>query len=317
VILDAAKAVPIESEIARRGIRLIKRHNEYVGPCVVCGGRDRFSINSKKRVWHCRGCAKGGDVIALVEHIDGVDFRTAVRTLDGSAEVVSSALESKKDHRPINLVNQDAIDGQNTERALKLWNDAAPIDGTIAERYLHSRKLHDLPGDDVLRFHASCPFGKSRSDCLLALYTGIEDNKPKAIARTAINISGHKIGRLSLGPTKGAAVKLDADENVEFGLHVAEGVETALAARMRGYRPCWALGSAGALRSFPLLGGVECLTLMVDNDHPDQRGRQAGQEAATECWRRWKAAGREVLAFSTNKPGTDIADINGEDRHNG
>jgi hypothetical protein len=56
---------------------------------------------------------------------------------------------------------------------------------------------------------------------------------------------------------------------------------------------------------------------MVDNDHPDQRGRQAGQEAATECWRRWKAAGREVLAFSTNKPGTDIADINGEDRHNG
>jgi hypothetical protein len=48
---------------------------------------------------------------------------------------------------------------------------------------------------------------------------------------------------------------------------------------------------------------------MVDNDPPDQRGRRAGDEAATECWHRWRGAGREVQAYSTNKTGTDIADV--------
>jgi hypothetical protein len=47
----------------------------------------------------------------------------------------------------------------------------------------------------------------------------------------------------------------------------------------------------------------------VDNDPPDQRGRRAGDEAATECWRRRKDAGREVQAYGTNKTGTVIADV--------
>jgi putative DNA primase/helicase len=72
--------VPIESEIARRGIKLRGRI-ERSGPCPICGGKDRFSINTKKGVWHCRSCDKGGDVIELVRHLDGVDFKTACTTL--------------------------------------------------------------------------------------------------------------------------------------------------------------------------------------------------------------------------------------------
>jgi putative DNA primase/helicase len=101
----------------------------------------------------------------------------------------------------------------------------------------------------------------------------------------------------------------DASENVELGLAIGEGLETTLAGRQLGFGPAWALGSAGALRNFALLDGIESLTLMVDNDPADQRGRRAGGEAATECWRRWKDAGREVQAYSTDKPGTDIADV--------
>jgi putative DNA primase/helicase len=76
-----------------------------------------------------------------------------------------------------------------------------------------------------------------------------------------------------------------------------------------GYRPCWALGSAGAIRNFPVVDGIESLTIMVDNDPADQRGRRAGDEAATECWHRWNDAGREVQAYTTGRPGTDIADV--------
>ena len=79
---DTARAVLIQNEIDRRGIKL-RGGIERVGPCPKCGGDDRFAINTKKGVWHCRGCDKGGDVIELVEHLDGVDFIHAVETLTG------------------------------------------------------------------------------------------------------------------------------------------------------------------------------------------------------------------------------------------
>jgi phage/plasmid primase-like uncharacterized protein len=77
-----ARNVPIESEIERRGIKLNGK-NERAGPCPKCGGDDRFSINVKKGVWNCRGCGVGGDVIDLVQWLDGVDFIPAATTLAG------------------------------------------------------------------------------------------------------------------------------------------------------------------------------------------------------------------------------------------
>ena len=80
--IDRARAVRIEDECTRRGIKL-KGQIERTGPCPVCGGHDRFAINTKKQVWNCRGCSKGGDVISLVQHIDACDFDQAVTTLAG------------------------------------------------------------------------------------------------------------------------------------------------------------------------------------------------------------------------------------------
>ena len=80
---DRAREVPIEDEIARRAIRLRGNGAERHGPCPVCGGDDRFSINTEKQVWFCRKCNTGGDVIALVKHLDHVDFQTACQTLAG------------------------------------------------------------------------------------------------------------------------------------------------------------------------------------------------------------------------------------------
>src|SRR5215472_8964678 len=78
-----ARAVRIEDEIERRGIPLKRVGSERIGPCPKCGGDDRFSINTSKQVFNCRGCGKGGDVIELVEHLDGCDFIAACTTLAG------------------------------------------------------------------------------------------------------------------------------------------------------------------------------------------------------------------------------------------
>ena len=81
--VSATKVITIEIELAHRGIKLKRVGRELVGPCPVCGGRDRFAINIPKQIWNCRGCVKGGDIIALVQHLDGCDFGGALNTLAG------------------------------------------------------------------------------------------------------------------------------------------------------------------------------------------------------------------------------------------
>jgi Protein of unknown function (DUF3631)/CHC2 zinc finger len=83
--VNKARAVPIEHVIEQRGVKLRREGLERVGACPKCGGEDRFAININKQVWNCRGCDTGGDVIALVRHLDGVDFNTACAQLTGTA----------------------------------------------------------------------------------------------------------------------------------------------------------------------------------------------------------------------------------------
>ena len=73
---------------------------------------------------------------------------------------------------------------------------------------------------------------------------------------------------------------------------------------MLGFAPAWALGDTGNLRSFPVLAGIDALTMLVDND-----ANQAGQAAASECFDRWSAAGCEVWCVTPDRADADINDI--------
>src|SRR5262245_30696024 len=97
---------------------------ERVGPCAVCGGTDRFSINVKKQLWNCRGCQKGGDVIALVQHLDQVDFRTAIEILTGQVSTPVS-----KSERTLNSAKRQIDDYEREQRrkAAYLWQNRKPI----------------------------------------------------------------------------------------------------------------------------------------------------------------------------------------------
>jgi DNA primase len=81
--INRARAVPIEQVVQRYRIRLKRVGAEHIGPCPRCGGDDRFAVNPAKRLWNCRGCGKGGDVIELVRHLNGCGFVTSVTTLAG------------------------------------------------------------------------------------------------------------------------------------------------------------------------------------------------------------------------------------------
>lgn len=207
---------------------------------------------------------------------------------------------------------REATPEERTAYARRIWRDAGPAKGTLAEAFLASREL-TLDSDldlRVLRFHRHCPFGTEKHPCLLAAFVPIEglppdEDSPVAIQRIALDPDqpGYQIGKMSLGPTGGAAIKLDADEEVEQGLGLAEGLATALSVRAIGWRPVWATGSAGAMGGFPVLPGIEALTLFADNDDSG-----TGERKANECTVRWRQAGREVTLYMPRGRGNDWAD---------
>jgi len=190
--------------------------------------------------------------------------------------------------------------------ALQIWSEAVNARGTLVEKYLGKRALVLPEGcQEALRFHPSCPFGAGvRHPCMIALYRDIKTNEPKAIHRTALTPEGKKVDRKALGPKAGCAIKLSTDEDVADGLTIAEGVETALAGMALNFRPAWALGDAGSVAKFPLLAGIECLTILVDND-----ASGTGQASALECSNRWTGMGREVFRVVPTNVGRDMADI--------
>ena len=281
--------------------------------CPVCGPDRRSPINRSRKVlrlwcdgpgfisYRCARCEIKGYVLhnASSERCQNDGIRNGARAphLPNYLKAVS------EDTR---RVSYKATDDHRADFPLQIWTESISAEHPLLLAYLARRQL-TLPDhhNGVLRFHPNCPFGEGmRHPCMIGLFRDIETNEPRAIHRTAITPDGRKIGPKSLGPIGGCAVKLSPDENVEQGLTVGEGIETTLAGMTLSFRPAWALGSAGAIARFPLLSGIDCLTILVDHD-----ASGAGQESAMQCSRRWTSMGREVFRVVPTTVDTDMADI--------
>jgi putative DNA primase/helicase len=276
---------------------------------------------AKSGQWYDHEDGFGGDLINLIERAHGVTFWEAVVYAE---QFIGSAPALATTPAPAAWARSAEDDSRCYQRrAGNLWREAGPIDNTYAADYLEWRHvLSAVEADDrVLRFHSSCPFGQGeRHPCLLALRRDIHTDEPRAIQRIALTQTlmhviqrttftqfteaGGKIARMTLGPKTETAIKLSPDEIVTQGLTVGEGLETVLAGMVKGLCPAWALGDAGNVEKFPVIGGIETLTILVDND---ASGR--GQRAALECSARWTRAGREVLRAVPDQTGHDFNDV--------
>jgi hypothetical protein len=192
--------------------------------------------------------------------------------------------------------------------ALRIWDAAQSLPGSPAEQYLQGRGLVGLPQTvgEALRFHPRCPRGSGPGaeylPALVGLLRDARGNQPCGIRRIFLAGDGasgwRKIEdgaeKMALGRAGGAAVKLTPDEDVTHGLAIAEGIESALSLLVRTpgrepWAPVWAAGGAGNIGAFPVLAGIECLTVLADRD-----ASGAGLKAARRCATRWAAEGHEV-----------------------
>src|SRR5260221_4656678 len=193
----------------------------------------------------------------------------------------------------------------NSAFALGLWHEAREPRGTVVTDYLSCRGL-TLPDDvagHVVRFHPALKYDGIVVGGMVALFRDIYTNTPCGLHRTFFNSDGRKLDRRMLGRAKQAAIKVDHDEDVTSGLTIGEGFETCLAARLAGFRPVWAVGSAGGIAKFPVFGGLEAITILgeVGDACANQRASQA-------CSERWIEAGREAFVV-TPLVGSDLNDV--------
>jgi Toprim domain len=196
-------------------------------------------------------------------------------------------------------------DAARSAFVLQLWNEARDPRGTKVADYLASRSL-PLPDDiagDVVRFHPALKLDGELVGGMVALFRDITTNEQCGIHRTFLDDAGRKLDRKMLGRARNAAIKLDADENVILGLTIGEGIETCIAAYLADFRPVWALGSVNAIASFPVLSGIEALTVLGEVGDGG-----ANDRSARACATRWIQAGQEAFLVEP-QVGGDLNDV--------
>jgi hypothetical protein len=334
--IEEARALPLEAALAGHRLKRVTP-NELAGACPVCGGLDRFGVNLRKRIWKCRegdkkkrgsGCGAGGnDAISLAMHVNAIDFLAAVELLTGARRYPSQDAPARSCPRPqpriVDQARDDAKDAARSKRHLdharRIVAEMVPIAGTPGETYLREIRGIDtvaiadvLTLSDAIGWHPEVYFGQPDPSepfhalnghkiwCIVAVMTDPVTALPTgAISRTYLDPStGRKIGKAKSLGTPAGIVRLTPDEDVATGLHLAEGLETALAAMAIGLRPIWSTGTTSLLKAFPVLPGVECLTVLADHDH-----NGAGEHAAGIAVRRWRDARREARILRRRDPG--------------
>jgi putative DNA primase/helicase len=262
---------------------------ERAGPCIVCGGTDRFAINTKKNLWHCRGCSAGGsDAISLVQHARAYSFRAAVEYLTGGSTMAPPEARPKTPApKP-----PKSKDGDNHEKALAIWRRRR----TIAEdnpvwRYLREARRYDGRLPATLGF---LPARGEHPPCMIAAIGLTDEPEPGVLAISDSAVRGVHLTRLRPDGSGKAGTDVDkltfgegslgtpvvlAPVNDLLGLAITEGIEDGLSVHEATGLGAWAALGAGRMAALAdaVPAYVERVTIC---GHRDQGERGARELAA-------------------------------------
>ena len=264
--------------------RLVRAGRELIGPCPMCGGTDRFGINTQKRVFGCRKCGAKGGNLDLVMAVMGLQFRPALEWLCGSLEGVSpedrrARERQAEENRRRNEARARAERAEAIKGAREIWQAARPAHGSPVHDYLALRGIPaaiypQLP--ICLRYHPDLAYtvqvaGKwvqvHRGPAMLAAIQGA-DARFQGVHRTWFDLgqpkgkpvilhpeTGERVKvKKSLGSVKGGAIRLTRPAPV---LVMGEGIETTLTALLADVPPgagYWAGISLGNMAGQRRLG---------------------------------------------------------------
>ena len=271
-----------------------KWHRRYgAAPCPVCQPELR----------------KGQNGLTLADGRNGRLVLDCKKSACGFLDILAAVGLRSGDYRPPDPAilaqreaEQRADAAKRAAQAKRLWQEAQPIAGTLAETYLRGRGIRcDLP--PTLRFHPATWHGPTAKR-YPALVAAVQGSGLPAAHRTYLRPDGSGKADIDppkamLGATAGGAVRL-ADGPSR--LVVGEGIESTLSLAcglLDGPATLWAGLSTSGIRGLHLPSQPGRLTIACDGDKP-------GRDAANALAERAHALGWQV---STCDPG-DGADFN-------
>jgi len=240
-------------------------------PCPACGGKDRFRyIRDEEGDYFCGD--NRGDGISLLEHLKGVDFR-------GAAELIEQVIGRDREWKP---------ERKTDSYAEQLRKIAKP---SRRSRYLESRGLEMAPG---LQFAEGVEYRDG--DAVLGHYPAMLAPVTRAGTFLTYHVTylqdGHKAAvptprKILPGPSnRGASVALYPPAET---MGVAEGIETAIAAKMIHGMPVWSALNTSVLKAWEPPKVARTIYIFGDNDE-----HFAGHAAAWHLAHRLALAGLKV-----------------------
>lgn len=176
VLRQQALRTSVEAYAIRARLVLSKGVERF-GACPRCGGKDRFSLNTRKNVWNCRGCDKGGhDSIGLAMHITGLGFIPALEAITGQKadDMKSESAETRAIREKQIQADKDkaAIAQQSRERENTKYREYARTQGFNIWRNDDRNKGLDIVGQYLQARGIAWGFLQEQageSDCFVCL----------------------------------------------------------------------------------------------------------------------------------------------------
>jgi hypothetical protein len=273
-----------------------KWHRRYgAAPCPICQperrkGQNALTLADGRNGRLVLDCKKSG--CAFLDILAAAGLRSGDYTPPDAATLAQRKAE------------QRAEAGKRAAQAKRLWQEAQPIAGTLAENYLRGRGI-TCPLPATLRFHPETWHGPTAKR-FPAMVAAVKGAGLPAVHRTYLRADGSgKAGvepaKAMLGATVGGAVRV-ADGPSR--LVVTEGIETALSllcGLLDGPATVWAGLSTSGLRGLHLPTLPGRLTIAPDGDEP-------GRAAAHALAERAHALGWQVSILDPGN-GADFNDI--------
>lgn len=314
-------------------------------PCPACGGKDRFRYDDKdgNGTFICSHWENGaGDGFGLVMHYMQCDFQTALKQVAG---VLGMGNADPLPIPPTRPQEQPRPEKDHIGKLAALWNGAEPLTPNCpAVQYLKSRGLDMAHLPENIRFLREADYWTTGGDKPLLLgsfpcmvcairdmdeelqglhmtyfqtaystpcgedglhaprYQKLEIKHPE----TGEALPAKKMRNRKQGSISGMAVHLfPIPENGR--LVIAEGIETALAARELFQARDWGLYaalSANSIAKYRLSDGLKEIVIIADNDTP----RPVGYRAAYDLAMRAIKQGIKASIWQSDTAGYDALD---------
>lgn len=280
------------------GLPPITGNRHYKGECPLCGKKSKFRLNnSGGNVGYICVCGNGS-LLSLIGEVTGKDFSVYAKEIDdliGNNERPAGGFQKQINSTPKHIV------------AVERFKLLHPVKGSPIQEYLAGRGIYDLPARGV-RFDEKLNYGHPS---MLALATDESFNACYA-HRTLLNgdqkADHEKVktwlalqDKEKLEFARSVAIRLSSSAET---LGIAEGIETAISAKIIYGANTWSVLSTALMKKFKAPLGVRHLMIFADND-----SNGAGLAAAFECGNKNILSNNSVELVTVRWPAT-VPDFN-------